>query len=446
MKRLGLHRRTFLRGLGTLMALPMLEAMAPTLPVRRAHGEAVTSPKRVLFYYVPNGIVMEKWTPGQTGADFSLSPVLTPLAGLESELLVLSNLDCYPATDQGDGAGDHARGTGAFLTSVHVAKTAGSDIHNGPSIDQVLAQAQAGATRYRSLEVGIEPGPSSGSCDSGYSCAYSTNIAWYDAATPLAKETDVVALFNRLFSNGNGDESAEQTARRQLYRKSVLDFVLEDANTLYARVGSSDKQKLDQYFTGIRELERQLEVGTSGSCPMGEAPTSNSDLEVRVRQMSDLMVLAMQCDMTRILTFMQGNAGSNRNFPFLGIYQSHHELSHHQNDRTKIEKLERINVWELEMVRYLLDKMRAVQEPDGSLLDNSVVFFSSEIADGNAHAHLKLPVLLAGRLGGRLSPGRHVRYAEGTPIANLYMGLAERLGVSLDRFGDDGASPLGELG
>lgn len=246
MKRFSLPRRTFLRGLGTLMALPMLEAMAPTLPARRAQGEEVLSPKRVLFYYVPNGIVMEKWTPSSVGANFELSPILAPLAGVESELLVLSDLDCYPATDQGDGAGDHARGTGAFLTSVHVSKTAGSDIHNGPSIDQVLAQAQAGATRYRSLEVGIEPGPSSGSCDSGYSCAYSTNIAWYNAATPLAKETDPGALFNRLFSNGSTDESAEQVARRQLYRKSVLDFVLADANALYSRVGSSDKEKLDQ--------------------------------------------------------------------------------------------------------------------------------------------------------------------------------------------------------
>lgn len=452
----GLSRRTLLRGFGTLMALPMLEAMAPTLPgelrspLASGHlrGQAVTPPRRIIFYYVPNGIVMEKWKIAATGSDFALSPILQPLQQYQQELLILSNLDCYPATDQGDGAGDHARGTGSFLTATHVKKTSGEDIQNDISVDQVIANSQAGLTRYRSLELGVEPGASAGACDSGYSCAYSTNIAWSNPNTPVAKETDPRALFDRLFAGADPNQTEEQATRRLLHRRSILDFVLEDANALAQKVGSSDRQKLDQYLTGVRELETRLELEMEGlqACDAGEAPVNSSNLEVKVQQMSDLMVLAMQCDMTRVFTFMNGNAGSNRSFPFLNIYQSHHELSHHQGDPVKLEKLEQINVWEVTMVKYLLDKMKLVQEGEGSLLDNALVVFGSEIADGNAHGHLGLPVMMAGRLGGMVSPGRHVAYASGTPIANLYMGLAQRFGVTLSSFGDDGTEPLGELG
>lgn len=441
LRRPALSRRTFLKGLGTLLALPMLDAMIPT----RGSASTQPFPKRVLFYYVPNGFIMEEWGAMQSGVGLSLSRILEPLTPFQSELLFLSNLDNYPSSPQGEGPGQHARGTGSFLTAHHIYKTSGTDIYNGVSLDQLLAEKMAGTTPFRSLELGTEPGYSAGTCDSGYSCTYSQNIAWSGPSTPLSKEISPQALFNRLFAGTNANESEVQKQRRLLYQQSILDSVSADAAQLHQHLGTQDRQKLDEYLTGIRELEQRLNAPPVSCSGATQAPPKAVDRQELIRQMSDLMTLAFQCDMTRIITFMFANAASHQTFPWLGINDYHHVISHHMDDPDTIEKLVQIGIWEMSMVAYLLQKLQSVQEGEGTLLDNTLVYFSSEIADGNAHTYTNMPVMLAGRMGGTIQPGRCLEYAAGTPIANLLIALAQRMELPLTTFGDDGVSPLDGL-
>ena len=439
-----LSRRTFLRGLGTAIALPFLEAM---IPPGRAGAGVAAPPRRFLAYYVPNGMHMPAFTPAEVGEDYTLTQILEPLAPIRHKALVLSGLDMIPATDQGDGGGDHGRGTGAFLTATHVKKTEGADIQAGVSMDQIIAQSLTGVTPYRSLEVGIEGGSSAGDCDTGYSCAYTRNIAWSSPTTPIAKETSPQLLFDRLFGGGDANETEEQRARRILYEQSILDFVTEDTRRLNAQLGARDKAKLDEYLTGIRELEQRLNQSVEApACDAGPRPETSYDTEARILQMSELMVLALQCDLTRVITFMQANAITNRTFPQLGISEGHHSLSHHRGNAEKQAKLAVIDAWEVAMVTALAQRMDAVVEADGStLLDNSVVFFGSELADGQLHEHVGLPILLFGKGGGSLRPGRHVRYEPARPVADLFVTLLAAMGVPQATFGDDGTRPLTEL-
>ena len=435
-------RRTLLGGAGVALALPYLESLTPQ------RARAAAPPLRFLGYYVPNGIHMASWTPAAQGADYQLTPILQPLAKVRAQLSVLSGLANRPARP--DGAGDHAAGTASFLTCTHVQKTEGSDIRNGVSVDQAYAQHIGKATRFPSLQLGIEGGGTSGGCDSGYSCAYSRNISWSGPATPVAKQTNPRDVFDRLFAGVNPSATAEERARIEREQRSVLDYVLGEAQSLSPKLGATDRRKLDEYMTGIRELERRLQQTDERSC---EAPARPGDFDfpTHVKLMSDLMVLALQCDATRAITFMLGNAGSGRVYNFLGISGGHHEISHHGNDAAKHAQLEKIDIWEMTQFAYLLEKMQAVSEGEGTLLDHCAVFFSSEIEDGNSHSHFNMPIVLAGRAGGALHPGRHISFAgpreqaKQPSVGKLFVSILSALGMSVTKFGDDGDGPLSGL-
>jgi len=424
-------RRQFLRGSGALLTLPFLESLLP-----RSARAVEKAPQRLLFYFVPNGIHMPAWLPTTEGADYDLPPILKPLESLRSELLVVSGLRNLPARP--DGAGDHAGGTSAFLTCSHALKSE-TEIRLGVSVDQVAASKLGQGTRFASLPLGMEGGASVGGCDSGYSCAYSQNISWIGPKTPLAKIVGPQLLFDLLFQDSSQVTGvAEKRAR---HRQSVLDFVLRDAQALRGRLGRSDRDKLDEYMHSVRDVEQRLQ-GMSQSCDAPKPPADDVRLTEQLRAMSDLMVLALRCDLTRVLTFMLGNGGSNRPYGFLpGVSGAHHELSHHRHQASIQAQLQLIDTFEVEQLGYLLGKLKTTKDHDGSsLLDNALVFFSSEIADGNSHSHTDLPVLLAGRLGGAIRPGRHLRREE--PMANLYSSILNAVGAPSGRFGDDGTGPL----
>lgn len=439
-----LSRRTFLKGAGAALSLPLLEAMLPG--TARAQAAA---PRRFFAFYVPNGIHMPAWTPSSSGAGYALTPILAPLAPHQADVLVLSGLDNYAATAQGNGAGDHARGTACFLTCVHPYKTEGSNLSLGPSVDQLIADHLSGQTQLRSLELGCEGGGSTGGCDSGYSCAYTRNISWRTATTPVPKLTNPRSVFDRLFAGFNPGESWESIAKRRRYKQSVLDFVMQDAQRLDARLGGRDRAKLDEYMTSVRELELRLDNATADegpTCqPFAQPEGTPQDFGEHVRLMLDLVALSFQCDITRVGSFMLGNGGSNRSYSFIGVPGAHHELSHHQGDPAKHAALQTINTWEVEQLAYLLGKLKAADDVTGSVLDNTLVFFSSEVEDGNSHRHYDLPVLLAGGGGGMVTPGRHVSYPGNTPIANLFVSILQGMGVATSTFGDDGTAPLPNL-
>lgn len=440
--RIEIPRRTFLRGLGTLVALPHLESLARASEVAAATpvtGPAGGLPRRMAFVYVPNGANMADWTPEATGTDFKLPYILEPLEEIRSDVLVVSGLTHDKARANGDGAGDHARASATFLTGRQARKTAGVDIRVGVSVDQIVAQKAGDQTPFRSLELGCDRGQSSGSCDSGYSCAYQFNIAWRTSTAPMPPETKPRQAFERLFSGGNPHESAEARARRRIARRSILDFVLEDARQLGAKLGRTDQRKLDEYLSSVRDLERRIDQAErmTAQLPPDSFPEGTpSDYGEHVRLMYDVMALAFQTDTTRVATFIVAHDGSNRPYPFIGVNDGHHDLSHHGNDEDKKKQIARINRFHLDQFAYFLKRLRETQEGEGSLLDNCMVVYGSGIADGNAHAHSDLPVLLCGQGGGTLTPGRHIRVAKETPMSNLFLEMMDRMGVREERFGD----------
>jgi hypothetical protein len=435
-----MSRRTVLGGAAAVVSLPWLEAMLPF--GGRARADAEGACKRAVFYYTPNGFHMPAWTPAEDGADYTMSTILAPLERHRDDILVLSNLANTSGNVPGV-PGDHAQGTAAFLTCRTARKTEGADLRAGISVDQVMAEAFGDATSLRSLQLGLQGGGSTGGCDSGYSCAYTRNITWASESTPLPKMTNPRLVFDRMFSGWDTGATTKALVRRREYRLSVLDHVAEESVALAATLGAADRAKLDEYLTGVRELERRIGDTTEAPvCDPGDLPPVNYDYPEHVLLMSDLLVLALQCDVTRIVSFMLGNAASNRNYGFIGVSGAHHELSHHQNDPATQDLLTVIGTWEIEQLAYLLDRMKLVEEPTGTLLDNTLLMFSSEIADGNAHQHFNLPVLLAGNGGGAITTGRHVRLPEGEEMANLYIALLDFMGVEVDTFGEDGTHPL----
>jgi len=422
------------------MGLPLLEAMIPH-PVRASEGgaPASTAPRRLAFVYIPNGAHMADWTPKAVGADFELPPTLEPLRPHQPDLLVLSGLTHDKARPNGDGAGDHARASATFLTGCQARKTAGADIRVGVSVDQVAAQRLGHLTRLGSLELGCDRGQQSGNCDSGYSCAYSFNISWRTPATPMPPEVDPRLVFERLFAGPSREETAEARARRVRYEKSLLDYVQEDARRLQARLGRQDQRKLEEYLTAVRELERRLEQAEKfkAALPDYSKPTGIPETyEQHLALLFDLMVLAFQTDTTRVATFILAHDGSNRAYPFLGVREGHHDLSHHGNDAAKQKKIAQINRFHLTQFARFLARLKAVPEGQGTLLDNCFLVYGGGIGDGNSHNHDNLPVLLAGRGGGTVQTGRHLKYPRNTPMTNLYLTLLDRVGVPLDRFGD----------
>lgn len=430
-------RRTFLRGVGTVMALPLLEAM---LPQSVLAAPAKKAPVRMAFFYVPNGVHLPAWNPGtKTGPLGQLPETLQPLTSVKDQLLVMTGLTCDKARPNGDGAGDHARSAAAFLTGCQPRKTPGADIKAGVSVDQYAAQQVGKNTRFASLELGCERGAQAGNCDSGYSCAYSSNIAWSSENTPVAKEVDPRLVFDRLFGNGNNVEMAETRQRRDRYQKSILDFVLEDAKTLQTRLGVKDQQKLDEYFTGVREIEKRVELaGRTIEAPKGfTAPTGiPQDYADHLKLMLDMLALAFQSDQTRVSTFMFANEGSNRSYKQINVPEGHHDLSHHGKDPGKQAKLQLINRFHMEQFAYFVEKLRSIPEAGGTVLDNSMLLYGSGLSDGDRHNHDDLPIIMVGKGGGKINTGRHLVYPENTPLNNLFLSMLDTMQVPVHSLGD----------
>jgi hypothetical protein len=436
-------RRTVLKGLGTVVALPWLESL--TRAAAPAAAAATAAPKRLAFVYVPNGVHMADWAPKADGPLGTLPEILRPLEPFKGHLNVLTNLTLDKARANGDGPGDHARAMSAFLTGSQPRKTHGADIRVGMSADQHVANVIGDATRFPSLELGIERGQQAGNCDSGYSCAYSSNLSWRTESTPNAKEVDPKLVFERLFGGNDPKELAAARAKRDLYNKSILDFVAEDAKGLGTTLGTGDQRKLDEYLTAVREIEQRIEKVRKANADRKPVPKPDmaapsgvpGEMKDHVRLMCDLMVLAFQTDLTRVVTLPFANDGSNRPYPFIGVADGHHNLSHHGNDADKQAKIKKINTFHVEQLAYLLGKMKAVKEANGStLLDNVMLVYGSGIGDGNRHNHDDLPILLLGKGGGTVDGGRHLKYAFNTPLMNLYLSLFDRMGAPTERFGD----------
>jgi hypothetical protein len=435
--------------LGTVIALPMLEAMAPPMKLLASglSGVKKAAPRRMAFIYVPNGANMAEWKPSATGKDFELPYILEPLKPLQQDLLVLSGLAQDQARSHGDGAGDHARASATFLTGCHPRKTPGADIRVGVSVDQIAAGKVGRETRLPSLELGLDRGEQAGNCDSGYSCAYSYNISWRTESTPMPSEVDPRQVFERLFSTGSTGKTSQDRAQRERYQKSVLDFAMEDANRLKRGLGYTDRHKLDEYLTAIRETEQRIEGAeqfaaalTDYQKPTGIPP----DFQQHARLMFDLMTLAFQTDSTRVATFLIAHDGSDRRYAIEGVKEGHHTISHHTTEeaRKQIAKINRLHTTEL---AYFLSKLKAIQEGDGTLLDNCMIVYGSGISDGNAHNHDNLPILLAGRGGGTINTGRHLKFDRETPLNNLYISMLDRMGVPASKVGDS-TGKLVELG
>lgn len=426
-------RRAFLKGVGASIALPLLDAMTPALGAYRA-------PVRLAFVYVPNGVVMESWTPASTGAGFEMPRILKPLEPLRGDFLVLSGLDDHNGQALGDGAGDHARAGASFLTGVHCRKTAGADVRGGVSADQVAARRIGSLTRFPSLELGCEDSRTVGNCDSGYSCAYTNSISWRTETMPMPPEVNPRMVFERLFGSDDQGLSAEGRARRLRYRKSILDFVREDAQGMAARLGPADRRKLDEYLYAVREMEKRIETAENAAGSVAPGIEKPAGIPLTFQEyaglMFELQAVAFRTDMTRISTLMLGREGSMRVYPEIGIPDPHHPLTHHNNDAGWIEKVTRINTFHMEILAAHLRRLKSMAEGDSTLLDNTLIVYGSGLADGNRHSHRDLPILLAGRGGSAVRPGRHIRFPKGTPATNLYLTLLDAIGVSEERIGD----------
>jgi hypothetical protein len=401
------------------------------------------APLRTAFVYFPNGAIPAAWWPTIEGNNFDLSRTLQPLASSQKEIQVIGGLDHLNATAGTDGGGDHARANGTFLTGVRLKKSA-TDIHAGISIDQTIAKQVGHLTRFSSLELTCDAGRNTGACDSGYSCAYQYNLSWSSPNTPMTPEANPRQVFERLFGAGGAGERAENLKRRRQEQSSILDFVMQDARRMEKNLGAKDQDKLDQYLTGIRELESRIQraekLGDARD-PMVPTPAGiPADYGQHIGLMYDIMLLAFQTDSTRIATMLLAHDGSNRSFADIGIPEGHHDLSHHQNNADKIEKVAEIDVWYAQQFAKFLDKMQATKDVDGnSILHNSMIIYGGGNADGNRHTHFNLPIVLAGAGGGTLTPGRVVKQG-GKPASNILLSLADRMGLkNLERFGDSTA-------
>jgi Protein of unknown function (DUF1552) len=443
----GFSRRHFLRGLGVCLALPAFESLLPTRLLAAAvspEGNLATTatgaPLRTAFVYFPNGAIPAAWWPATEGPDFPLSRTLQPLAANQKQIQVIGGLDHLNAMAGADGGGDHARANGTFLTGVRLKKSA-TDIHAGISIDQAIARQVGHLTRFPSLELTCDAGRNTGACDSGYSCAYQYNLSWNSPTTPLTPEANPRQVFERLFGAGAPGERVANAQRRRQEQRSVLDFVMQDASAMERRLNSRDQDKLDQYLTGVRELEARIQKAEQfGDVkdPMVPTPAGiPADYAQHIQLMYDIMVLAFQTDSTRVATMLLAHDGSNRSFADIGIPEGHHDLSHHQGNPDKIEKITEIDLFYVQQFGKFLDKLSATRDVDGrSLLDNSMIVYGGGNADGNRHTHTNLPILLAGAGGGMVTPGRFVKQG-GKPATNLFLSMADRMGLqNLERFGD----------
>ena len=439
-----LHRRTFLRGLGAAMALPMLEAMLPVRSMAAA-ASAAKSPTRMAFLFVPNGAHMPDWTPLANGADFDLPYILQPLQAYKNELLVITGLAQDKGRSNNDGGGDHARSAGSWLTCSQPLKSEGSQIRVGISADQMAAHAVGDKTRFGSIELGLEPGRQGGKCDTGYSCAYSNNISWRNESTPMTREINPRLVFERLFSNAVSKEIGESQKRRELYKKSILDFVLEDAKSLQSKVGGNDRQKLDEYLTSVREIEQRVEQAEKAVASANTAVANGYEIpegipesyEEHARLMADMMVLAFQSDTTRVCTFMLANEGSNRSYKNIGIADGHHSLSHHQGDHAKQMKIREINRFHIQQFAYLLGRLSSIPEGDGTLLDHSMLVYGGGIS--RWRPALIMTICRSSWQAAAMAPSSPA----GTSVTrrkrrwqNLLVSMLQRMDAGVDSFGD----------
>lgn len=429
-------RRTFLRGAGVTLALPWLDAMLPAASASAAVS-AGTPPTRLAFFYIPNGVHMPDWTPTEEGTSFTLPSILEPLAPFKQQIAIYSGLAVENAEAKGDGPGDHARSAAAFLTGQHPVKTDGKDIRAGISVDQIAAKYLGKSTKFPTLEIGCEAGRLAGSCDSGYSCAYSNSISWRSETTPSGKEVNPRHLFDRLFGRDDQQPTHRQRARQQ----SLLDLVQQDARRLQSKVGVADRHKMDEYLTCVREVELRVNRSEQfeGSHGIARPDEDPGDFASHMRLMGDLMLLAFQTDMTRISTFMVANEGSNRKYHEIEIREGHHGLSHHQNKEPLLRQISAINRYHVEQLAYLIGRMAEIREGESTLLDNTALVYGSAIGDGNRHNHDDLPILVAGGGGGKITTGIHRRFNHRTPLMNLFLSLLQDSGVPVKSVGDSTA-------
>jgi Protein of unknown function (DUF1552) len=446
-----LDRRRFLRGLGASVALPLFASLRPVrlladvaateaLPGGEVAVTRTGAPLRAAFIFFPNGAIPSAWWPEGKGADFKLSRTLQPLEKTRQFVQVLGGLNHKTAEPGPDGAGDHARGNGTFLTGVRLNKSA-TNVRAGVSIDQVLARKLANLTRFPSLELTCDAERKTVACDSGYSCAYQYNISWSSPTTPMTPEANPRLVFERLFGTGAPGERRANLKRRQQEERSVLDFVLEDAHAMERRLDTQDKRKLDQYLTGVRDIETRIEkterFGETKDPAVETPPGIPAEYAEHMQLMYDLLLLAFQTDSTRVATFLLSHDGSNRSFDHIGISEGHHDLTHHQNRKEWIDKVADIDLWYVKQFAKFLEKLQEAKDVDGkSLLHNSIIFYGSGNADANRHTHTNLPLVLAGAGGGALTPGRYVDHG-GKPTTNLFLKVAHSFGIKdLERFGD----------
>ncbi len=440
-----INRRNFLRGIGAAVALPSFESLGSIPGVvgktAKAGMTSTGAPLRMAYLYIPNGVNLEHWRVRGEGKNFEFGKTMEGLEGMKDDLQVYTGFAHKHATGGKDGAGDHARSGATFLTGQRAKKTAGSDIRVGMSVDQVAAQTVGDVTRFSSLELTCDGVRKSGSCDSGYSCAYQYNLSWRTESQPNTPEANPRLVFERLFGAGTGKDRERSLAQRRESKQSILDFISDDAKLMHRKLGRNDQQKLDEYLTGVREIERQIEKAESfGPVPDPgvDAPLGKpKDYQEHMRLLMDMMVLAFQTDSTRISTFLLAHDGSNRSFKQIGVSGGHHSLSHHRKKKENLEKIQRIDEFYISQLAYLLERMKAVKDVDGqSLLHNSMIVYGSGISDGDRHNHHDLPIIVAGNGGGKFDTGRHVDLKQEVPLSNLYVRMLNEFGVQADRFGD----------
>jgi hypothetical protein len=433
-----LDRRMFLRGIGAALSLPLLDSMIPAMAATNA--TAANPALRMAFCYVPNGIIPAAWLPKTTGSGFEFMPTMKPLEPFRDKLVVLSNLAQINGRALGDGAGDHARAGATWLTGVHPKKTEGGDIHAGISVDQIAAKALANKTQFGSLEIGLEENYLAGGCDSGYSCAYTNTISWRGPTTPNPSEISPRAVFERLFGDGETTDPKARLAR-MAQDKSILDFVRSDVARLTPGLGNRDKSKLDEYLEAIRDIERRIQKAeqqnASSRVPVMDRPVGIPEtFEEHAKIMADLMVIAFQTDMTRVITFMMAREGSNRSYREINIPDGHHSVTHHQLDAEKIAKVQKIDELHVKSFAYLVKRLNETQDGDGTLLDHTMLLYGSSIRDGNVHDHHDLPLVLLGGKSAKIQGGRHIRYNAETPMNNLLVTMLDKIGVPGETLGD----------
>jgi hypothetical protein len=434
-----LPRRTFLRGMGVAVGLPFMEAMVPAMALSQANSTK-NPPVRLMFLYVPNGIDMENWNPSYTGNLNTLPRILKSLEPFRDDILMLNNLTHNWARGLLDGPGDHGRCCANYLTGGHVLKTDKSIYVDAPmSMDQMIAARIGNETLLPSLEIGMEDPRQSGNCDSGYSCAYTNNLAWKSSTQPMPPILDPRMLFERLFGAAADLTPAEREQRRRI-RTSILDFVKESTGALSKELGSTDRRKLEEYLSAIRSIEVQMERAAKDETPvppgMLKPPGTPADFAEHFKLLTDMVTVAFQADLTRVVTFLVTREGTSRPYREIGISDGHHPLTHHGGKRDQLAKVTQINEYHVSNFAAWLQRLSGLQEGGGRLLENLMLVYGAGLADGNRHLHDDLPTLIVGRGGGSLKAGRRVIFRKETPFSNLHLSLMDRMGVHVESFGD----------